>query len=657
MKYLIYIMSQKAIDKYFLKAQKEKTPASDTDSDDSIDNFIDNYKSADVAYIEDILKKQNKFKENAKVAVQDTGKSECWKYFGHLYIKNKLILEQFKFCKLCLEKEDMALKRLVSSNFFNLNCILIILFISFSKTTSTTNYNAHLRITHNIDFKAINYNKQFEKTRSALNPSCSKQDKFVTARQIAEMCCWDLESFNIVERPGFQKLLKSLNPRVNLPSNRTIATTALEDVYNVYKTKVMGLISESPKNVTLVLDMWSDKFKRLSYINIKIHFCDDFKLKVISLKTEIFPRPHTGVAVAEKISVSLAEFNLLEKNICAVTDGGKNIISALNIKNISRYGCCAHALHRFLSHDVLNNDEFTHINEITTKLKNIFRSLMYSADEIKKLQNLEEQDKLLEELEIIVNAMECDEGYPTSDTNFSDDLLKVNHLPSLKNSVPTRWNSLLTMFNSYIENKNIINMALINVNKEHLLIPEMQKAVIKEFSIFLKIFEEATQYLQGQQYPTISCCIYFYEAIIVLLEKTEKESSFDLTIKLCHFAKENFYKRFKIAKIHVVAALMDPSQKDWQVLDKYLKKIPKSAVLSFEIEHNVDYPISKEEIIMQEIKNMQLSNDDVVQIEEPQKKSRYNFFQRIYNMYLIFFFLESVHFSSKVVGLYGNIVF
>lgn len=55
--------------------------------------------------------------------------------------------------------------------------------------------------------------------------------------------------------------------------------------------------------------------------------------------------------------------------------------------------------------------------------------------------------------------------------------------------------------------------------------------IIKEVVIYLKIFEKATQYLQDQQYPTLSTCIYFYEKIMILLEKAKEESCFDLKYK------------------------------------------------------------------------------------------------------------------------------
>lgn len=192
-------------------------------------------------------------------------------------------------------------------------------------------------------------------TKNALDVSSTSNSKFQNTRKIAEMCCWDLQPFKIVEKPGFQKFIKFLNPKVIIPTDRTVATSALNDVYDTYMQHVKQIISTAPKNVTFVLDMWSDKFKHLSYVNIKIHYCQEFDLKVISLKTELFPRPQTGVAVAKKINDTPSDFNLDNHNICAVTDGGSNIVCALKMKNIVRYGCSAHALHRFLMHDVLGN--------------------------------------------------------------------------------------------------------------------------------------------------------------------------------------------------------------------------------------------------------------------------------------------------------------
>lgn len=57
--------------------------------------------------------------------------------------------------------------------------------------------------------------------------------------------------------------------------------------------------------------MWTDKYKKISYINIKIHYSVNFDLKCISLKTEHFPHPHTGraVTITQEFGGNQMEFN------------------------------------------------------------------------------------------------------------------------------------------------------------------------------------------------------------------------------------------------------------------------------------------------------------------------------------------------------------
>lgn len=451
-------------------------------------------------------------------------------------------------------------------------------------------------------------------TRNALDSKSTKMDKFQNARRLAKMCCIDLQPFSIVARAGFQEYAKSLNSKIEFPTAYTVSSTALNDVYNVYQKHVKELLSNSPNYICLVLDMWSDKFQHLSYINLKVHFSEEFVIKVVTLKTEIFQRPHTGLAVSEKIKNTISEFNLENKTICAVTDGGTNIISALKINKIERYGCSAHALHRFLAHDILTNSSFNQINKIVDKLKCIFRALMYSSGEISRLQSLHKQDnltKILLDSETFTEILNNDENFPTGDDLFNEkienDSSKTYH--TLKNSVPTRWNSLLVMIESFVENIDVINILIFEINKKELMIPTMEKLIISEFLNFLKIFDKATKYLQGQKYPTISCVIFFYESIMTSLEKTEKESNFQLTIELCNFAKENFGKRFKILKVHVIASLLDPGQKNWEKLSDYLKKIPKFSSVdnTYPLQEEQKFCISKEQLLLEQLQKIELN--------------------------------------------------
>lgn len=420
------------------------------------------------------------------------------------------------------------------------------------------------------------------------------------------MCCVDLQPFNIVERPGFQKYIKRLDPQITFPTARTVATSALNDVYNVYMVAIKQTLEKSPNEINLVLDMWTDRYKRISYINIKIHYCVNFQIRNITLKTEHFAHPHTGKQVAKKIDETLMYFNLINKNIKAVTDSGSNIISALNIKNIERFSCLAHTLHRFLMHDILHNESFKDISVIILKLKDIYRSVTFKTEEIQKMQELKQNEDVYINIQNIYNSLNLDENFITGE--MEDHLaaaMKTANMPTIKNSVPTRWNSLLEMVKSFEKNLEVVNVTLVKLKMESLLIHPTERKVLSEFRGFLEIFEEATCFLQGQKYPTMSTWIYFYESLQSQIRENEGTITTGTAERLYDFAKRKFESRFSIQKIHVMSALMDPCQKNWPKLQKYLKKIPQITNLkdSHILKHDVVNPVSDVDLICNVIKS------------------------------------------------------
>lgn len=92
--------------------------------------------------------------------------------------------------------------------------------------------------------------------------------------------------------------------------------------------------------------------------------------------------------------------------------------------------------------------------------------------------------------------------------------LKFETFESVKNSNVTRWNSTLKIILSIIPNFTAINVALIRVDCHELVMREEEMKTIKGFHDFLKIFEQCTVTLQGQEYPTLSLSILFLEKIL-----------------------------------------------------------------------------------------------------------------------------------------------
>ena len=74
-----------------------------------------------------------------------------------------------------------------------------------------------------------------------------------------------------------------------------------------------------------------------------------------------------------------------------------------------------------------------------------------------------------------------------------------------------------------MKNEKIVNIVLVEVNKVNFALNEMEKSLIKEFLMFLDIFEESTKYFQGRKYPTLSTNIVFYEKIMDMLNENSKK--------------------------------------------------------------------------------------------------------------------------------------
>lgn len=84
-------------------------------------------------------------------------------------------------------------------------------------------------------------------TTSTALSTHTKNTKFVHARRLAEMCCVHLQPFNIAEREGFHKYIKALDPQASFPTRKTVATTALNDVYGVYLEAVKKSLVKKSK--------------------------------------------------------------------------------------------------------------------------------------------------------------------------------------------------------------------------------------------------------------------------------------------------------------------------------------------------------------------------------------------------------------------------
>lgn len=108
--------------------------------------------------------------------------------------------------------------------------------------------------------------------------------------------------------------------------HRTSISRALESVYNDCTVWLIDYIkSDCPNMVALTFDIWSDRYRRRSYLTITLHFVDkNFILKNLTLATRYFRDRHTGENILSCVENVIDCYGLTSKTIYMVTDGGNS---------------------------------------------------------------------------------------------------------------------------------------------------------------------------------------------------------------------------------------------------------------------------------------------------------------------------------------------
>ncbi len=108
-------------------------------------------------------------------------------------------------------------------------------------------------------------------------PPCGKQHESITDA-ITYFICKDNIPFNVVSRPGFQKLLKVLEPRYKVPDHTTFSKNKVAKLYDVTREAVMSDLS-SIDYFASTTDMWSSH-GMTPYMGFTLHWiASEWKLR------------------------------------------------------------------------------------------------------------------------------------------------------------------------------------------------------------------------------------------------------------------------------------------------------------------------------------------------------------------------------------------
>lgn len=321
-----------------------------------------------------------------------------------------------------------------------------------------------------------------------------KDSRFILARHMCLWFCRDLLPFNTANKDGlhdfavYAGLIKS---NEKLPDRTTISDTALNDIYSNLKAYIKKFVKSSlPKTVTNSMDFWTDNVKRESYINYWVHWISDvFEMQKLCLGIKKFPHPHTGEDIAKAYTELMRDFELQDKRFLSVTDSGGNLKKGCRLLKLEREACLCHNLHLLVAHDLIEKyAAMQQVRDLIRRMKEVKKAILFRYEEMKKinddeynkrlihlvstLQNISKQinyvnrqslkfeqffifvsaDILESEEVLITNFSEEDEDNELLADFCNNQTRRCTNFTTIKNSNATRWNSVLTMFNSFIKN-------------------------------------------------------------------------------------------------------------------------------------------------------------------------------------------------------------
>ena len=456
------------------------------------------------------------------------------------------------------------------------------------KNFNTNNMRHHLETKHPEDYKELEAKeKQLaqEKERNSLGISGSSQPTLIDAfarsqplafdhprakeisKRIGKMIALDNEPFTMVNHIGFNRLMKLLEPRYQLPSDKYFSETLIPEMYQKVYLKVKGDVS-SASHISITTDVWSSVAQD-SYLSLTCHYITaDFSRQQVCLHAAPFNDHHTGEHIAAMINKYFHSWSVTSKVHVVVRDNESNFVAGLRDAGIPNIPCLAHTLQLVVKDGCLAQPA---VVDLTAKARKLVGHYKHSNIALQSLLKIQEQ------LGLSPKRLIQDE--------------------------PTRWNTTFYMLQRLLELKVAITAAGAELDVP-IELSSSNWTLAEKIVKILQIYEEATRKASGN-YSTAGVIIPVVNSIMRSLEISDSDAGVMKMKREMLKSLKDRYRHMESNEYYSLATLLDPRFKQRVFSSSSSAALAKQMLIA-----------AHEELEMERISDMSLKR---VRLEQPEQ--------------------------------------
>ncbi|XP_037368651.1 E3 SUMO-protein ligase ZBED1 [Talpa occidentalis] len=415
-----------------------------------------------------------------KLVAHPRAKSKVWKYFGFDTNAEGCILQWKKiYCRICMAQ------------------------IAYSGNTSNLSY--HLEKNHPEEFcELVKSNTEqmreaFASAFSKLKPDAAaaaqpggtapealgaapaakahahegKRQQELTAAVLG-LICDGLYPASIVDEPTFRALLKTAEPRYELPSRKFFCAKALPEKYGAVRELVLKELADAPW-CGVSTDLWTSPNQNRAYVTLAAHFLGagpppGLALGSRCLKTFEVPEEKAAETITRVLYEAFIEWGIGAKVFGATTDGGKDIAKACSLLDIPVHMPC---LGQTFNAGIQQAFQLPKLGALLARCRKLVEYFQQSSVAMYMLYEKQKQQHLA-------------------------------HCMLLSNRVAW-WGSTLAMLRRLREQQfAIAGVLLEDSNNHHLMLEAAEWATIEGLVDLLQPFKEVADMLSASRRPAIS---------------------------------------------------------------------------------------------------------------------------------------------------------